>query len=113
MKKLFRSLALSGVLAVGAAGLVSLAPETALGQAVKTPQPPVKGKEVVPVKPVEAKGSVTIRKDKQGKFRFFIVGEDDKTIADSTKGYETEADAIKALEITKSLLNSKKPEVEK
>jgi len=113
VKKLFRSLALSGVLAAGAAGIVSLAPETAFAQGTKAPPPVVKAKDPVLVKPGDLKGKVTIKKDKSGKFRFYIDDENDKTLAMSTVGYETEADAIKMIETVKALLNAKKPELEK
>ena len=111
--KLFRSLALSGVLAAGAAGLVSMTPETAFAQATKTPapQPPVKGKE--PVTPAAGEGKVVIIKDKTGKFRFYVKDAADKTLAMSTVGYETAADASKMVETVKALLNSKKVVEEK
>ena len=111
--KLLRTLALSGVLAASAAGVVSLAPETAFGQAAKNPapQPPAKG--TAPVKPGAADGKVVIIKDKTGKFRFYVKDADDKTLAMSTVGYETAAEAQKMIETVKTLLNTKKVEEEK
>ena len=111
--KLFRKLALSGVIAAGAAGIVSLAPETALGQATKTPAKEAPKAAPPATKPAEAGGKVLITKDKQGKFRFQIHDENDKTLAQSVKGYETAEEATKTLEMVKALLNSKKPEMEK
>jgi uncharacterized protein YegP (UPF0339 family) len=109
--KLLRTLALSGVLAASAAGVVSLAPETAFGQAAKTPAPGAKG--TTPAKPTAAEGKVLITKDKQGKFRFQIRDGEDKTLAQSVKGYETVKEATETLEAVKALLNSKKIEEEK
>jgi uncharacterized protein YegP (UPF0339 family) len=111
--KLLRTLALSGVLAAGTAGIVSLAPETAFGQAAKNPAPQPGAKGTTPAKPGEVKGKVLITKDKAGKFRFQIHDENDKTIAQSVKGYETVEEATKTVELVKLLLNTKKVEEEK
>jgi len=71
----------------------------------------VKGKE--PVKPVAADGKVVIIKDKSGKFRFYVKDAEDKTLAMSTVGYETAAEAQKMIDTVKTLLNTKKVEEEK
>jgi uncharacterized protein YegP (UPF0339 family) len=116
VSKWIRTLTLAGVFAIGAGGVVSLSSPTALAYSQKT-----KAKEADPKKPEEpkkpaataVKGTVVISVDAQKKFRFKVVGEDDKTIMQCSKGYETKDDALKALETAKAILNGVKPTEEK
>jgi uncharacterized protein YegP (UPF0339 family) len=59
-------------------------------------------------KKTEVTGTVELTKDAKGMFRFKVVGEDDKTIMQSSKGYEKKEDALKALETVKAILNTAK-----
>lgn len=52
-------------------------------------------------------GTVEVGMAKDG-FRFKVVGTDGKTIMNSTKGYPTKDDALKALENAKTILNKGK-----
>lgn len=96
MTKLVRS----AVLAAAIAALVSAA-----GMSVAPAQD--KKKEVKASKD-DVAGSVVLSKDTKGMYRFKVVGADDKTIMQSSKGYADKADALKALDTVKSILSKAK-----
>ena len=127
MKKFVRSLLAAAALAAGAGALVATAPTYAVAQVAKDPpktkpadpkadpkvDPKADPKKPADPKPVAAKGTVTIKPGKDGKFRFFVHDEDDKTLMQSSTGYATEEDAKKMLENVKAILASSKVTVEK
>jgi uncharacterized protein YegP (UPF0339 family) len=116
--KWIRALTLAGVFAVGAGTVVTTSQPVALANSQKTKakeeqkKPDDAKKPEDPKKPA-TKGTVVISVDAQKKFRFKVVGEDDKTIMQCSKGYETKDDALKALETAKAILNTVKPTEEK
>jgi uncharacterized protein YegP (UPF0339 family) len=112
MTKWIRSLVLATAVAVGTAGLVTLGGTAAHGQGKDVKKAEDKGKTKAPEK-AEAKGSVVITKDKQGKFRFQVRDGDDKVVMQCVKGYETEKDAVKAFEDALAIAKVAKPALEK
>ena len=120
MKKLVRSLLVASAFAAGAGALVITAPTAAVAQVTKdnpkgTPKedPKSKAKGGDPKAPVAVKGSVVIKPGKDGKFRFFVRDEDDKSLMQSSTGYATEDDAKKMLETVKAILAASKVTSEK
>lgn len=49
-------------------------------------------------------GAVEVNKDKSGQYRFKVVGADGKAIVQSSKGYATKEDALKAIDSVKSIM---------
>lgn len=121
MKKFVRSLLVAGAFATGAGALVVIAPSPAVAQITKgdTKAPPkVDPKPADPktkADPPKAavKGSVVIKPGKDGKFRFFVRDEDDKSLMQSSTGYATEDEAKKMLETVKAILAASKVSSEK
>ncbi len=117
MKKLFRTLALAGVFAVGAGTVVTLSGPVALANSQKAKADPKKEdtKKEDPKKPTTAaKGSVVIKPDAKGRFRLSVKNEDGKTLLMSAgNGFETEKEAREAIDDIKSILSSAKVTVEK
>lgn len=124
MKKFVRSLLVASAFAAGAGALVITAPTAAVAQVTKdnpkgTPKvdpkddPKSKTKGVDPKASVAVKGSVVIKPGKDGKFRFFVRDEDDKSLMQSSTGYATEDDAKKMLETVKAILAASKVTSEK
>ena len=114
MKMWIRSLALAAATAVGTASLVAVSGTAVQGQVKAKVDPKVDPKtKADPVKPAEVKGSVVIKKDKQGEFRFQVKNADDKVVMQCVKGYDTEKDAIKAFEDALAIAKAFKPVVEK
>ena len=113
MKKMIRSLVLATTVAFGTASLVTFSGSSVQGQ-VKGKDVPktgeVKSKEGT--KAPEAKGSVLIKQDKQGKYRFQVKDEEN-VLMQSVKGYDSAADAIKAFEAALDIAKRSKPVVEK
>ena len=58
-------------------------------------------------------GSVVIKPGKDGKFRFFVRDEDDKSLMQSSTGYATEDEAKKMLDTVKAILAASKVTSEK
>ena len=117
MKKLVRSLIVASCFAAGAGALIVTTPTDAIGQVTKEAP---KAKELQKAKPadpkappVAAKGSVVIKPGKDGKFRFFVRDEDDKSLMQSSTGYATEDDAKKMLDNVKAILAASKVTSEK
>lgn len=75
--------------------------------------PKSKAKGVDPKPPVSVKGSVVIKPGKDGKFRFFVRDENDKSLVQSSTGYATEDDAKKMIETVKAILAASKLTSEK
>ncbi len=94
------------VLAAAMGGLVVAGGGVGLAQPAKKDAPKAKGATTAPAPAAEpaAGGTVEVTKDVKGQFRFKVVGADDKTIMQCSKGYETKADALKALEEAKAIL---------
>ena len=119
MKKFVRSLLAAAAFAAGTGALVVTAPSPAEAQTKAdpkgTPKVDPKGKAADPkVEPkTTAKGTVVIKPGKDGKFRFFVRDEDDKTLMQSSTGYVTEEDAQKMLDAAKAILGSAKVTKEK
>lgn len=108
-----RSLALAAATAVGTASLVAVSGNAVQGQVKAKVDPKVDPKTKDPVKPAEVKGSVVIKKDKQGKFRFQVHDVDDKVVMQCVKGFDTEKDAVKAFEDALAIAKAFKPVLEK
>jgi uncharacterized protein YegP (UPF0339 family) len=88
------------VLAAAIAGVVSAAAlPSAPAQEKKTKKEATKD---------EAVGTVEMNKDVKGMYRFKVVGEDGKTIMQSSKGYEKKEDAMKAIDTVKSIMSKAK-----
>ena len=118
MKKFVRSLLVASAFAAGA--LVVTAPTAAVAQVTKdnpkaTPKedPKAKSKTGDPKPPVAVKGSVVIKPGKDGKFRFFVRDEDDKSLMQSSTGYATEDEAKRMLDTVKAILAASKVTSEK
>lgn len=115
MKKFVRTLLVAGCFAAGAGALLVTAPTDAIGQVTKE-VPKAKAKDAakpVDPKPTAGKGSVVIKPGKDGKFRFFVRDENDKSLMQSSTGYATEEDAKKMLESVKAILAASKVSSEK
>jgi len=108
MKSFVRNIALAVAVATGTATLVTLTPAMAQTVKEKAKETP-KGKEATK----DVKGTVTLKKDKSGEFRFYIKNDAGKVIAMSVVGYEKEDEATAVLNEVKALLNSQKPTLEK
>jgi uncharacterized protein YegP (UPF0339 family) len=91
----------SAVLAAAIAGLVSAA-----GTSMTAAQDKKKDAKVVTKEDIA--GSIVLSKDTKGMYRFKVVGADDKTIMQSSKGYEKKDDALKALDTVKGILGKAK-----
>ena len=111
MKKFVHSLVVATCFAAGAGALLVTAPTDAIGQvnkeAKEVPKAKEKAKPVDP-KPTAAKGSIVIKPGKDGKFRFFVRDENDKSLMQSSTGYATEEDAKKMLENVKAIIAASK-----
>ena len=113
MKKFVRSLLAAAAFAAGTATLVATAPTLAVAQTKEVPKGTKPVDKVDPKKPVDpktdpkpgdAKGTVHIKADKSGKFRFSVHDENDKTLMMSATGYATEEEAEKMLSVAKAIL---------
>ena len=119
MKKFVRSLVVATAFATGAGALVVTAPSLAVAQVAKeAPKPKAPPKVDPKANPkadpkVAVKGSVVVKADKQGKFRFFVRDEDDKTLMQSSTGYASEEEAKKMLDTVKAILAGSKVTTEK
>jgi uncharacterized protein YegP (UPF0339 family) len=91
----------SAVLAAAIAGLVSAA-----GTSMTAAQDKKKDAKVVTKEDVA--GTLVLSKDTKGMYRFKVVGADDKTIMQSSKGYEKKDDALKAIETVKGIIGKAK-----
>ena len=89
MSKFIRGLVLAGAIA----GIVAVGDRVTDAQDKKT---------------VDKVGTLDIAKDKAGLFRFKAVGADGKTIMQSSKGYATRDDAMKAIDAVRSILTKGK-----
>ena len=119
MKKFVRSLIVASAFAIGTGTLVVVAPGVADAQTKADPKAlppkadPKGSKPVDPKAPVAAKGTVAVKADKAGKFRFYVRDEDGETILMSPKGYSTEEEAMKSLDAAKAILAGVKVTKEK
>lgn len=109
MKKFVRSLLVASCFAAGAGALIVSTPTDAIGQVTKEKAKPADPK----APPAAAKGSVVIKPGKDGKFRFFVRDEDDKSLMQSSTGYATEDEAKKMLDNVKAILAASKVTSEK
>lgn len=116
MKKLFRTLALAGVFAVGAGTVVTLSGPVALANSQKAKAKEEQKKPDDTKKPptTAGKGSVVIKPDAKGRFRLSVKNEDGKTLLMSAgNGFETEKEAREAIDEIKGILAGAKVTVEK
>ena len=106
MTKFVRSIALAAAIAalVCASGMsVAPAQDKKTKDTVKTDDT-----KKTTTKKDDVTGTVELNKDARGMYRFKIVGEDGKALAMTTKGYEKKEDALKAIEMVKSILSKAK-----
>lgn len=106
MTKFVRSLALMSALAVTAVGTGTFAQEKKADDKKKA-----ETKKKADDKPAAGKGSIEVYKNDKGKWRYKILNADGKTIAMPLPqlNWETKADAEKAVEELKGILNTAKP----
>ncbi len=109
MSKLFRTLALTALLA-GATSAVTVAPAQDKGKPAKKDDDDKKAeKKDTAKKAKKATGGVEVLETKTGKWYFKVVDADGKMLAMSpTSKYAEKADAVKAFEELKDVLESAK-----
>jgi uncharacterized protein YegP (UPF0339 family) len=113
MTKFVRSLALMSALAVTAVGTGTFAQEKKDAKKADTKKKADDTKKKADDKPAAAagKGTIEVYKNDKGKWRYKVMNADGKTIAMPLPqlNWETKADAEKAVEELKGILNSVKP----
>jgi uncharacterized protein YegP (UPF0339 family) len=120
MKKLLAAVALTGLFAAGTFTVLAQVPKkedakpTAKADPKADPKKPADTKKEEPAKST-AKGSVVVKPDARGKYRVSIRNEDGKTLLMSSTGFtfDSEKEAIAAIEDIKSILATSKVTVEK
>lgn len=96
MNPRLRTLSLATLLTAMIICLIAISPSSATAQGTK--------KKGTKTTTAAVKGAIEIRKDKAEKFRFVVLNEEGKTLAQCTRGYETEADVKKAIADLKTLV---------
>lgn len=117
MKKLFHTLALAGVFAVGAGAVVTLSGPAALANSQKAKAKEEQKKPDDTKKPpttAAGKGTITIKPDAKGRFRLTVKNADGKTLLMTAgNGFESEKEARDAIEEIKGIMAGGKVAVEK